>query len=75
MDEDDSGQVMSDFLDAAEEAGPSQTKDMVAFAGSLNKGQRKSFLSAVANTRYPLSLMLETGRQVQAGSNQIQGCL
>ncbi|WP_020586382.1 hypothetical protein [Desulfobacter curvatus] len=73
MNEDDSGQVVSDFLDAAEAASPSQIKDMVAFVGSLNKGQRKSFLSAVANTQYSLSQLLETGKKVRAASNQVQG--
>lgn len=73
MDEDDSGQVMSDFLDAAEAASPSQTKDLVDFVSSLNKGERKSFLSAVTNTNYSLSQLLETGKQVQTGTEQIQG--
>ena len=73
MEEDDTGQVVSDFLDAAEKAGPAQLKDLTDFLGSLNKGGRKGFLSAVTQTHYSLSQLLETGKKIQAGSHQIYG--
>lgn len=61
--DDATGQALDDFLTVASE-NPQDVKGLVAFTEQLNKGQRKSFLSAAVNSDYQLGVLMDLGEKI-----------
>jgi len=61
--DDTTGQAFDDFLTTAFE-NPQDVKSLITFSEKLNKGQRKSFLSAAVHSDYQLVLLMDLGEKV-----------